>query len=180
MIKSVTGRLPGYNGIWMSIAFTQLKYIFGYNILQSDHITTVFRSIVRGIEDFDYKTFIMGMTWIAILMLMKFVGRQYKKLSWMKALGPLTVTVLGIVLNVAFKLEDEGIAVVGTIPQDFPNFSAHDWTIIHDFKRLYLVVITVVMVGFTESMPLLNNWRPNTSTKSMPVQSCLDWEWPTC
>lgn len=43
-----------------------------------------------------WRELLMGLTWLAILLVMKHVGKGYKRWRWARPLGPLTVAALSI------------------------------------------------------------------------------------
>jgi MFS superfamily sulfate permease-like transporter len=138
-------------GAAVIIGMSQVKHIFGYNVERSEVIYEIVHNIIAGIEDFNWKTFVMGMASIVTLAGLKKIGKQYPKYKWVRALGPLSVTTVAIILTVAFSLQDKGIPIVGSIPKGLPKFTASEWTPIENIEKLYLVVISIVIVGFMES-----------------------------
>jgi len=141
-------------GAAVIIGMSQVKYIFGYEIQRSDVLHEVIHHIFSHIEKFSWKTFLVGTVSTLMLVGMKNVGRTFPKLKWMRAMGPLTVSFLGIILNYAFKLDEKGIPVVGSIPKGFPTFTGDWWLPIEDMNGLFVVVISIVIVGFMESIAI--------------------------
>jgi MFS superfamily sulfate permease-like transporter len=92
----------------------------------------------------------MGTFSIFFLMGLKYACGVYPKLKWVKAAGPLMLTVIAVILTVSCNLVDKGIPVVGHIPSGFPNFTASQWTPIVDFGKLVAVVFSIAVVGFME------------------------------
>ena len=94
----------------------------------------------------------MGTGSIALLLTMKHLGKTNKKLKFLRAIGPLTVTTLGIILTAALGLGEEmGIPIVASIPRGLPSFTAGEWFPIEsNFSELFLVVIAIAIVGFME------------------------------
>lgn len=136
------------------IGASQLKYIFGYNTERSDVIYEILYNLFINISEFNYKTFLMGTCSILLLVAFKWIGKHLPRFKFVRALGPLTVTVLGIVLVAIFQLQDKGIPVVGSIPQGLPAFTATEWTPIADFDQLMVLVIAIAIVGFMESIAI--------------------------
>jgi sulfate transporter 4 len=147
----VSGFITGAAAI---IGMSQIKYIFGYDVARSDVLHEVLHHIFADISHFSYKTFIVGMLSIIALVTMKYIGKSYPKYKWVRAAGPLTVCVVSIILNVIFDLENKGVPVVGTIPKGLPSFTADKWLPIENLDRLMLVVISITLVGFMESIAM--------------------------
>jgi len=142
-------------GAAVIIATTQLKHIFGYNIPRSDLLYKNLQYLIENIAQFNFKVFLMGTAAILLVLAMKNASKKHKKLIWLRALGPLTVTILGIVISAACNLKAKGdIPLVGTIPAGLPSPTVSLWTPIDDFSQLFLVVISITIVGFMESISI--------------------------
>lgn len=142
------------SGAAVIIGMSQIKYIFGYDVERSDVLHEVLHNIFDGIEQFNYKTFLLGFFSVVALVTMKGVGKTYARFKWMRAMGPLTVSVIGIVLNVVFKLDEKGIPNVGHIPKGLPSFTADMWFPMPDAGSLMVVVFSITIVGFMESIAI--------------------------
>ncbi|KAG1337930.1 Sulfate transporter 4.1, chloroplastic [Cocos nucifera] len=70
---------------------------------------------------FSWPPFVMGSIFLAVLLLMKHLGKSKKHLRWLRAAGPLTAVVLGTTFVKLF--HPSSISVVGEIPQGLPKFS---------------------------------------------------------
>jgi sulfate transporter 4 len=143
------------SGASVIIGMSQLKYIFGYEVKRSDRFHEVLQNIFENISEFNWKTFVMGTVSIAILMLMKHVGKTVPKLKKIRALGPLSVTVLGIILSVALDFGGgSAIPLVGDIPKGLPSFTAGEWLPLESMDKLILITISIAIVGFMESIAI--------------------------
>ncbi|XP_072976049.1 sulfate transporter 4.1, chloroplastic-like isoform X1 [Typha angustifolia] len=103
------------------IGLSQVKYFLGYKIERSSKIIPLIKSIIAGIDKFSWPPFVMGSTFLAILLLMKHLGKSRKRLHYLRAAGPLTAVVLGTIFVKVF--HPSSISVVGEIPQGLPKFS---------------------------------------------------------
>ncbi|KAK9282914.1 hypothetical protein L1049_011139 [Liquidambar formosana] len=103
------------------IGLSQVKYFLGYDIVRSSKIVPLIKSIIAGADEFSWPPFVMGSTILAILLVMKHLGKTRKYLRFLRAAGPLT----GVVLGTAFVkiFHPSSITVVGDIPQGLPKFS---------------------------------------------------------
>ncbi len=136
------------------IGMTQLKYLFGYSIPSDKSLHKMFINIFKDIEKFNWRTFLLGTTCVIFLMSLKKIAVKVPKLKFARALGPLIVTVVTIVLQATIDLEKRGIDIVGTIPRGLPRFSGADAVAIEDIGQLSVVVISIVVVGFMESIAI--------------------------
>lgn len=141
-------------GAAVIIGMSQVKYIFGYNVPNDKSLHKMLYNIFSGIEQFNYRTFLLGIGSVILLMSMKTVGKKYPKLKWIRAIGPLTVTAISLAFTWGFDLQDKGIPVVGYIPQGFPTFTANLWTPIPEIAQLFPLVMSMVVVGFMESIAI--------------------------
>ncbi|KAL8159746.1 hypothetical protein V2J09_001283 [Rumex salicifolius] len=105
----------------IAIAFSQAKYFLGYDITKTTKIVTLIESIISGISGFTWQPFVLGSCILAVLLIMKHLGKTKKYLRFLRAGGPLT----GVVLGTAFVkiFNPSSISVVGEIPQGLPKFS---------------------------------------------------------
>ncbi|KAL3523767.1 hypothetical protein ACH5RR_016601 [Cinchona calisaya] len=102
------------------IALSQAKYFLGYDIERSSKIIPLVKSIISGADKFSWPPFVMGSVTLAILLIMKQLGKG-KRLRFLRAAGPLTAVVLGTTF---VKIcHPASISLVGDIPQGLPRFS---------------------------------------------------------
>eukprot|EP00249_Psilotum_nudum_P008382 c21236_g1_i1 orf=334-2367(-) len=103
------------------IALSQAKYFLGYDITRSSKLIPLVKSIIDGSEKFTWHPFVMGSFMLLILLTMKHLGKTRKFLRSLRAAGPLTALVSGMLLVKVF--HPSNISVVGSIPQGLPHFS---------------------------------------------------------
>lgn len=77
------------------IGLSQAKYFLGYDVSRSSQIIPVVKSIIEGADNFSWPPFVMGSSILAILLIMKHLGKTRKNLRFLRAGGPLTAVVLG-------------------------------------------------------------------------------------
>ncbi|KAL5800102.1 hypothetical protein ACOSQ4_032986 [Xanthoceras sorbifolium] len=103
------------------IALSQAKYFLGYDIVRSSKIVPLIESIISGADKFSWPPFVMGSIILAILLVMKHLGKSRKYLRVLRAAGPLTAVVLGTTFVKIY--QPSSISLVGDIPQGLPSFS---------------------------------------------------------
>ncbi|KAI3731066.1 hypothetical protein L1987_62249 [Smallanthus sonchifolius] len=103
------------------IALSQAKYFLGYSVERSSEIIPLVTSIISGADEFSWPPFMMGSTILAIMLIMKHLGKTRKSLRFFRAAGPLTAVVLGTTFVKIF--HPSSISLVGNIPQGLPSFS---------------------------------------------------------
>lgn len=137
------------------IGLSQLKYIFGYPIASDKSLQGLLRNLFAGISEFNYKTFLLGTSCVFVLMGLKKLAQKYpRRFKWTKAIGPLLVTVVSIVLQATMDLEARGIPIVGPIPKGFPEFAGDVVFPITDIGNLSIVILSIVIIGFMESIAI--------------------------
>ncbi|XP_057475428.1 sulfate transporter 4.1, chloroplastic-like isoform X1 [Actinidia eriantha] len=97
---------------------------------------------------FSWPPFVMGSIMLAILLVMKHLGKSRKYLRVLRAAGPLTAVVLGTAFVKIF--QPSSISLVGDIPQGLPKFS-----IPKEFgyaKSLIPTAILITSVAILESV----------------------------
>ncbi len=140
------------SGSALIIGFSQLKYILGYNITSTDKLPQLLKSLILNISKFNYKTFVLGCLCILCILGMKHVGMTYKRLSWIKTLGPITVCVITILVSWLAGLNDLGIPTVASIPPGLPPLTIDEWAPLN--TDLLKAAITLVIIGFMESISM--------------------------
>ncbi|XP_065872953.1 sulfate transporter 4.1, chloroplastic-like isoform X2 [Euphorbia lathyris] len=103
------------------IALSQVKYFLGYDVVRSSKIVPLIRSIISGVDGFSWPPFVMGSSILAIILVMKHLGKRRKEFRFLRAAGPLTAVVLGTTFVKIFR--PSSISLVGEIPQGLPRFS---------------------------------------------------------
>lgn len=142
------------SGAAVIIGASQVKLIVGYETERSDRLHTVLRNLWVNLDQFNWKTFLMGTSSVGVLVLLKSLSRKYPRFKFAKALGPLIVVAVSIVLTVSLGLQNLGIPIVEFIPEGLPNITIDQWFPVQDFGNLFIVVISIVVVGFMESVAI--------------------------
>lgn len=138
------------------IGMSQLKHVFGFDIEHTETIQGTMKDIIKGIKngEFHTETFVMSVILIITLMTMRKLSRKYKKLSSLKALGPLIVSIFSAVLVYLTRIDKSmNIKIVGTIPVGLPPISSHRLNFDH-FSPLFTKSLVIALLGFVESIAI--------------------------
>jgi len=135
------------------IGLSQIKYIFGYSIPNDKSLHGLLRNLFSNISEFNWKTFVLGTSCVLFLMSTKKIASRYPRFKWTRAAGPLILTVVCIVLQATIDLEARGIPIVAYIPAGLPPFTGSMLFPV-DIPRLAVVVLSIVIVGFMESIAI--------------------------
>jgi sulfate transporter 4 len=103
------------------IAFSQAKSFLGYSVTRSSKIIPLVESIYAGRSQFKWQPFVMGSVVLAVLLIMKHVGKTYKHLKFFRAAGPITAVFFSTIF--VKLVRPSSISVVGNIPQGLPGLS---------------------------------------------------------
>ena len=110
----------GYlHGIALTIIISQTAKLCGFSVSGE----TVIRQVDDFIDQLRADAFngwalAVGLGCLAVLLVLRAIDRRIP--------GPLIVVVLGIVATVVLGLDDKGVALVGELPQGFPQFGLPD------------------------------------------------------
>ncbi|XP_076921107.1 sulfate transporter 4.1, chloroplastic-like [Bidens hawaiensis] len=121
------------------IALSQAKYFLGYDVDRSSKIIPLVKSIIAGADKFLWPPFLMGSFILAIILVMKHLGKTRKNLRFLRAGGPLTAVVVGTAFVKIF--HPSSITLVGDIPQGLPPFS-----IPKDFSYVKSLIPTAFLI----------------------------------
>ena len=140
------------SGSALIIGFSQLKFILGYNALNTDKLPQLIKSLIMNISQFNYKTFVLGCLCIICILGMKHIGMTYKRFGWIKTLGPITVSAISILVSWLADLKALGIPTVSSIPAGLPPVTINEWS---PLSTDYLLpVVILVIIGFMESISI--------------------------
>jgi SulP family sulfate permease len=134
--------LAGYVfGSGIIIVVSQLEALFGLEIDTSLYTTDI-GAVVRNLGDADGLTTLIGLGTVGLVLgLRTFVP---------KIPAPLVAVVVGIILVQAFDLDEEGIAVVGTIESGVPVPALPDVTF-DQFTQLLLPALGIALLAYPDS-----------------------------
>lgn len=140
------------SGAAILIGLSQLKHLLGYSIKKSHLLHETVKYTLDGIGGFHTLTFCTGLVWIAMLIIMKRVGKTYPKLKFVRAIGPLSVVTVSILVTRLFDLKAHGVKIVGAIESGFPSPTNMFGT--EDMSSLLPSAAVISLVGFLESIAI--------------------------
>ena len=127
------------------IGFSQLGNLMGVELGSSQYVHQILYQAVVHVGDVHLLSLAVGGTAILVLVLLP------KVLPSIPA--PLVVVVAGIVVVAGLDLHDEGVAVIGSIPEGFPMPSRPDLQF-QDLKSLLPAAVTLALVQFMKDVSL--------------------------
>eukprot|EP00892_Ulva_mutabilis_P007475 jgi/Ulvmu1/509/UM001_0517.1 len=142
-------------GAALIIGLSQLKYFFGISIPSTETALETFIEICKAVDEAQWREVVMCTVWLAMLITMKHLAKRFKKLSWLRPLGPITVCVIAIVTVVIGDLDGKGlIRTVSHIPQGLPSATIKHWFPMHSFGKQMQTALLLFLVGFMESISI--------------------------
>ncbi len=131
------------------IGLSQLKHLLGFNIPRSSFIHQTLGSAIANIDKTHFITLGIGVASIAILVVLKKVSPRFPR--------ALAVVVFGSVAVWGLGLHDEGVKIVGDVPDGLPPLALPSL----DFaamKDLFPIAMAISLVGFMESIAVAKKY----------------------
>lgn len=125
------------------IGLSQLKHLIGITLPKTNQIQHLVVAVYQNISQIHWLTVGIG---IVAIVLIKGVKKIHKSLP-----APLVVVVLGILAVWGLNLVDQGIKIVGNVPDGLPTFSLPNWTMM-DIQNLFPIALTIALVAFMEAI----------------------------
>ena len=125
------------------IGLSQLKHLLGVPIERSHHIHEILIKAVEQFGSINWVTFGIGLGGILII---KGVKRINKAIP-----GPLLAVVFGIMAVWGLGLTEQGVQIVGTVPEGLPSVVIPQFDM-ESFQGLLPIALTISLVGFMESI----------------------------
>ncbi|WP_421948856.1 SulP family inorganic anion transporter [Phaeodactylibacter xiamenensis] len=125
------------------IGLSQLKHLLGVNIPRSHHVHEILLNAIEQFGAVNWYTFGVG---IGGILLIKGVKKINKAIP-----GPLLAVVFGIAAVYGLGLVDQGVKIVGTVPEGLPSFVIPTFSG-EDFSALLPIALTIALVSFMESI----------------------------
>ncbi|GJS33341.1 sulfate transporter 1.3-like protein [Tanacetum coccineum] len=106
-------------GAAVTIALQQLKGLFGIkDFTKKTDIVSVMRSVFNSAHHgWNYQTILIGVSFLIFLIVAKFIGKKYKKLFWVPAIGPLISVIVATFFVFITHAERDGVQIVRHIDQ---------------------------------------------------------------
>ena len=125
------------------IGLSQLKHLLGIDIARSHHVHEILLQAIEKFGAVNWITFAIGLVGILLIIGVK---------KWKPAIpGPLLAVVFGIAAVWLLGLTDQGVKIVGSVPEGLPSVFILDlnWATIQD---LLPIALAISLVSFMESI----------------------------
>jgi SulP family sulfate permease len=161
------------------IAASQLKHIFGV-AANGHNLADILTSLVEQSAQTNYPTLLIGIMSCAFLYWVRgplqkilYCSAMNKRVaSMLLKTGPVFAIVASIIATWGLGLVDEGVAVVGYIPQGLPTLSlpAFDLAL---WQQLFASAVLISIVGFVESVSVAQTLAAKRRQRISPDQELI-------
>ncbi len=127
------------------IAINQLKDVLGITIPKFDYSYETLLFALQNLDQCQWISIVMTFASIGIMVGIKKIKRSLP--------AAIIVTVIGILISWIFNLSEQGLQIVGSIPQGLPSFVQLSLNY-EIFEKLMPVVLTVTIIGVVESISI--------------------------
>jgi len=124
------------------IGLSQLKHIMGVNLPRSQHVHDILIAAAGEISNTHLITLGIG---ILSILIIKFAKKIHKAIP-----GALIAVIVGILLVWGLGLDQQGVKILGEVPQGLPGLSMPSFNL-ETWQTLLTAVLTISLVGFMES-----------------------------
>jgi len=146
------------SGAAIIIGLSQVKYMFGYDVPKSQFIYDTIGNLVKGIEETNGYTLVLGIVWLMFLIGNKKLAQKYKKLSFLAPLGPLISCAVGtLMIGFITPIRTEmKVKYVGEVPSGLMPFSATKLDL-EMIPSVLPVAVSACLIGYMESIAIGKN-----------------------
>lgn len=125
------------------IGINQLKHLIGVDLERTNNVINILAESINRLYDIHYITFLIGAFGIFIIILFKQLRTKLP--------GSLVSIILGTLIVFIYSLDNEGVKIVGIIPEGFPLFKApsFDRNVI---LQLLPTAFTLSIIAFVEAI----------------------------
>lgn len=144
-------------GAAIIIALQQLKGFLGIKkFTKKTDIISVMHSVWSAVHHgWDWRTIVIGVSFLAFLLVAKYIGKRKRRLFWVSAIAPLVSLILSTFFVYISHADKHGVKIVGHIPKGVNPSSAGE---IH-FTGIYLakgfrIGAVVGVIALAESLAI--------------------------
>ncbi|MFK7936375.1 MAG: SulP family inorganic anion transporter [Saprospiraceae bacterium] len=125
------------------IGLSQLKHLLGVDIARSHHVHEIIGQAISQFGIINWVTVALGVVGIILIKIVK--------KSPISIPGQLVAVVFGILAVFGLGLTEQGVKIVGTVPDGLPTLSLPSFNMEH-WQALLPIAVTIALVSFMESI----------------------------
>ncbi|EFJ51511.1 hypothetical protein VOLCADRAFT_79619 [Volvox carteri f. nagariensis] len=161
------------SGAAITIGLSQVKYILGISIPRMDRLQDQARVYINNFHNLKWQEFIMGSTFLVLLVSMKEIGKRSKRFAWLRPLGPLTVCIIGLCTVYIGHVDTKGIKILGSIKKGLPKPTVGWWGPMDKFTDLIPIALVVMVVDLLESTSIARALANKNKYELVPNQEIV-------
>lgn len=125
------------------IGASQVKNLLGIDLPRTKYIHEIVIGAIEKFLEIEPFTAAIGIGSILLIVLIR---------KWKKTFpSALAVVVLGTIITAVFGLDQQGVSIVGTVPEGLPSFKMLSFNLA-DFEALLPTILVIGLVGYMESI----------------------------
>ncbi|MCO5557529.1 hypothetical protein L7F22_011095 [Adiantum nelumboides] len=145
-------------GAAITIGLQQLKGMLGIStasFTRKTDIVSVLTSVFGHTEEWSWRTALIGLFFLGVLILAKYIGKKNKKLFWVPAIAPLSSVILSTIFVTVTHVDKHGVAIVGKIdgkvnPSSVGQFVFHGEIL----KKALFIGFEAALIALTEGVAI--------------------------
>ncbi|KAL6661439.1 hypothetical protein ACP70R_000823 [Stipagrostis hirtigluma subsp. patula] len=144
-------------GAAITIALQQLKYVLGIkNFTRKTDIVSVMESVWHSVHHgWNWQTVVIGIAFLAFLLLTKYIGKKNKKFFWVPAIAPITSVILATFFVYITRADKQGVQIVTHITKGINPSSIHKIYFTGPFvAKGFKIGVVCGMIGLTEAVAI--------------------------
>ncbi|KAM7470444.1 hypothetical protein LguiA_008627 [Lonicera macranthoides] len=144
-------------GAAITIALQQLKGLLGIKkFTKKTDIISVMHSVWGSVEHgWNWQTIVIGVSFLAFLLLAKYIGKRNKKLFWVSAISPLISVIIATFFVYITHAEKDGVAIVRKIKKGINPSSVDKIFFTGDYLvKGFRIGVVAGMIALTEAVAI--------------------------
>ncbi|KAI3509383.1 hypothetical protein L1887_24614 [Cichorium endivia] len=144
-------------GAAVTIALQQLKGLFGIkNFTKKTDVISVMRSVIQAAHHgWNWQTILIGVSFLAFLLVAKFIGKKNKKLFWVPAIAPLISVIISTFFVFITRADKDGVQIVRHIKQGVnPSSASEIYFSGHFLAKGFKIGVIAGMIALTEAVAI--------------------------
>ncbi|MDH3651139.1 MAG: solute carrier family 26 protein, partial [Saprospiraceae bacterium] len=147
------------------IGFSQVKFLFGISLERVSQLHVILIELFGKVSDMHALTAAVG---FGSLLLMILIRKLSKRIP-----SALAAVVVATLVVWAFRLDELGVQVVGSVPKGLPSFLVPDLSL-STMEQLLPLALTICLISFIESLAIAKNiQKRDKSYRIVPNQELL-------
>ncbi|KAL2513683.1 Sulfate transporter 1.3 [Forsythia ovata] len=144
-------------GASITISLQQLKFLLGIKkFTKKTDIVSVMRSVWANVHHgWNWQTILIGLSFLAFLLLAKYIGKKKRKLFWVPAIAPLISDIISTFFVYITHANEKGVQIVNHIEQGINPSSLNKIYFSGDYlAKGFRIGVVAGMIALTEAVAI--------------------------